>query len=264
MEFKKRSDIIAQLVEHKCLESGESWVRIPPRRAHFSLKKGLGLLNCFHYYICPLICVLNGTCVRSKGRRLARMMKWQSQTTIAPVADVGSSTVTSSSEDYIVSKWRVILSSAVDKWITKNDWFSNTTMWLTYEQLNRECVRCLKCSDKLVTCCNYSSAFVEWSKNFRSSAFKDQMESDMHQWAMLLLRKASAKVFTNYSPIERVVNNIGSSTEEQLNKLLETVYMLCKENLSISKMSAICDGVDLGHSYMYARDLCCITLNTAQ
>ena len=97
-----------------------------------------------------------------------------------------------------------------DKWITENDRSLSTTMWLTYERLNRECVRCLKCSvcvrfqDKLMTCRNYSSAFIEGSKNLRSSAFKDHAKSDMHQRAMLLLRKASAKTATDYSPIASV------------------------------------------------------------
>ena len=102
---------------------------------------------------------------------------------------------TSSSED-CVAKRRMVLTRTVDKWITENDRTLNTTTWLTYERLNRECVHCLKCSvcirfrDKLVTCINYSSAFIEGSKNLRSSAFKDHARSDMHQRAMLLLKKA--------------------------------------------------------------------------
>ena len=72
---------------------------------------------------------------------------------------------------------------------------------------------------------------------------------------MLLLRKASAKAVTDYSPIARAFSNIDSTTEKRLKKLFETAYMLCKENLSFLKMSAICElqqkhGVDLGHSYM--------------
>lgn len=131
---------------------------------------------------------------------------------------------------------------------------------LTYEQLNRECVRCLKCSvcirfrDKLVTCRNYSSAFIDGSQNLRSSAFKDHAKSDMHQRAMLLLRKASAVAVTDYSPIARAFSSIDSATEERIKKQFEIAYMLSKENLSFSKMNAICQleqqhGVDLGQSY---------------
>ena len=60
-------------------------------------------------------------------------MKRHRQTAIAPIADVGSSTATSSSKDHVVAKQRVVLSRTVDKWITKNDRSLNTTTWLTYE-----------------------------------------------------------------------------------------------------------------------------------
>ena len=112
---------------------------------------------------------------------------------------------TSSSEDGVAAKRRVVLSRTVDKWITENDRSMNTSTWLTYERLNRECVCCLKCGvcirfrDKLGTCRNYSSAFIDGSQNLRSSAFKDHAKSDMHQRAMLLLRKASAVAVTDYS-----------------------------------------------------------------
>ena len=129
---------------------------------------------------------------------------------------------TSSSEDSVATKGRMVLTRTVDKWITDNDRTLSTTTLLTYEQLNRERVHCLKCSvciqfrDKLVTCRNYSSAFIEGSKNLRSSAFKDHARSDMHQRAILLLKKASAKDITDYAPIARAFSSIDSSTEERV------------------------------------------------
>ena len=42
--------LVAQLVEHSCLESGESWVQILPRAALFSLKKGL-------LWVCWIVCI---------------------------------------------------------------------------------------------------------------------------------------------------------------------------------------------------------------
>ena len=105
-----------------------------------------------------------------------------------------------------------------------------------------------------MTCRNYSSAFIDGSQNLRSSAFKDHAKSDMHQRAMLLLRKASAIAVTDYSPIARAFSSIHSATEERVKKQFEIAYMLSKENLSFSKMNAICQleqqhGVDLGQSY---------------
>ena len=94
---------------------------------------------------------------------------------------------TSSSEDGVAAKRRMVLTRIVDKWIAENDRILSTTTWLTYERLNRECVQCLKCSvcirfrDKLVTCRNYNSALIGGLNNLRSSAFKDHARSDMHQ-----------------------------------------------------------------------------------
>ena len=160
----------------------------------------------------------------------------------------------------MAAKRRMVLTRTVDKWIAENDRTLSTTTWLTYERLNRECVQCLKWSvcirfrDKLVTCRNYNSAFIEGSNNLRSSAFKDHARSDMHQREMLLLKKVSAKDITHYAPIARAFSSIDSPTEERVKKQFEIAYMLCKENMSFSKMSAICEleqhhGVDLGQSY---------------
>ena len=42
--------LVARLVEHSCLESGEPWVQIPPRAALFSFKKGL-------LWVCSIVCL---------------------------------------------------------------------------------------------------------------------------------------------------------------------------------------------------------------
>jgi hypothetical protein len=136
--------------------------------------------------------------VRMRNQRntcLTKNIEWVTKRLSSHGSTATETASTSSSED-CVAKRRMVLTRTVDKWITENDRTPNTTTWLTYERLNRECVHCLKCSvcirfrDKLVTC---SSAFIEGSKNLRSPAFKDHARSDMHQRAMLLLKKASAK-----------------------------------------------------------------------
>ena len=54
---------------------------------------------------------------------------------------------------------------------------------------------------KLIGCRNYSSAFIMGSTNLRSSAFRDHGKSDMHQYAMHLLKKSCSKHITEYAPI---------------------------------------------------------------
>ena len=79
---------------------------------------------------------------------------------------------TSSSENGVAAKRRMVLTRTVDKWIAENDRTLSTTTWLTYERLNRECVQCLKCSvcirfrDKLVNSTRLIKSFECPIKNY--------------------------------------------------------------------------------------------------
>ena len=96
-------------------------------------------------------------------------------------------------------KKRGLAVRTIDRWIRDNDKVLNTAAWLTYDKLNREFVNFMKCSvcikfkDKLVSCRNFSSAFIDGSRNLSTLAFKNHARSSMHQMAMRLLRRASAK-----------------------------------------------------------------------
>ena len=111
---------------------------------------------------------------------------------------------------------------------------------------------CTRFNEKLIGCRNYSSAFMG-STNLRSSAFRDHGRSDMHQYAMHLLKKSCSKHITEYAPIVCVLCNM-DDTKSMLKKQFDIAYFLTKENLSFNKTKAVCElqelhGVKLGSSY---------------
>ena len=80
--------------------------------------------------------------------------------------------LTSSLEDYLPSKKRILSVAVMEKWIRDNDRTLCTASWLSYEKVDREYVSVMKCSvcirykHKLVGCRNFSSAFIDGSKTF--------------------------------------------------------------------------------------------------
>ena len=98
----------------------------------------------------------------------------------------------SASSDRPSVKQAVTIKS-VDKWIAESDKQLSTTVWLCYNNADREHVSTLKCSiciqfqEKLCSHKNFSSAFILGSKNLCMS-FKDHATSGMHQHAMTLYK----------------------------------------------------------------------------
>jgi len=102
----------------------------------------------------------------------------------------------------------------------------------------------------------YHPAFVEGTTNVHTTAFKEHTAMDMHAHAMLLFRKQCATHLTEYSPIMAALlqPSMDSTTREQLKRKFDITYMIAKENLSFTKMKAICQleerhGADLGPGY---------------
>lgn len=158
------------------------------------------------------------------------------------------------------TKRRILYSKSVDKWIVENDKELQTSVWLKYDVLNREQVECLKCSvctqfqSRLVGMRNYSSAFINGSKNLRASNFKDHASSSMHKKAMDLLRRQQGTDIVEYSPIARALAGIDEAHSETLRKKFEIAYYIAKEKLAFSKMRSVCEleekhGVQLGDGY---------------
>ena len=145
---------------------------------------------------------------------------------------LAAGTSNSSSEDYPPTKKRALAVRTFEKWIRENDKLFNTHTWLVYEKVDREFVSsmkykvCVQFKDKLVSCRNFSAAFIEGSRNLRASAFKDHARSC----------------------------TLDASTEKRLRRKFEIAYFLCKENMPFTKMEVICQleeshGVDLGLGY---------------
>ena len=168
------------------------------------------------------------------------------------------------------AKKRTVSVSTVEKWIAENDASINTITWLGFDRLtgNHECVASLKCKicirykERLVTCRNYNTAFIEGSSNLRISAVKDHSRSVMHARAMSLFSKSQGKPVTEYAPIVKALNFLDAVTEQRLKKKFDIAYFICKQRLAFSKMGPLCElqarhGVDIGSNY--TNNLSCTT-----
>ena len=119
------------------------------------------------------------------------------------------SSVDSSSSSDCPSKRRAVSKKTVEKWILEHDKTLNTSTWLEYEEAGRYHVATLKCKvstrfvDKIRGSRNFNTAFIEGSANLRMSNFTDHAKSDMHQRAILLLKKETSTDIRDYAPIAR-------------------------------------------------------------
>ena len=99
----------------------------------------------------------------------------------------------------------------MDNWITEYDKELETSTWLKYDVVDRVHIDCLKCSvcfkfnDKLLNTRNYNSAFVDGSKNLRTSSFKDHAASTMHKRGVDLVE---------YSPIENALSTLDEGSRQ--------------------------------------------------
>ena len=113
---------------------------------------------------------------------------------------------------------------SVDKWTAENDKELETTTWLKYDIVNCEQVDCLKCSvctkfnDQLVGMKNYSSAYIDGSRNLKASSFKDHAHTSMHKKAMNLYKKHQGRDLIEYSPLARALATMDSATREVMAK----------------------------------------------
>ena len=163
---------------------------------------------------------------------------------------------------------RGVTTKTVDKWITDNDKMLNTVTWLKYSKSDHEHVATLLCSvctrfnDRLRGVMNYNQAYIVGSTNLRTSSFKEHVASDMHQRAMVLLKKSQCTNVAEYAPIARMLTELDAEAEMRLKRKFELAYFICKENLAFAKMGPLCTleeqhGVDLGLGYK--NDKACVT-----
>ena len=108
--------------------------------------------------------------------------------------------------------------------------------------------------DKIHSCRNFNPAFIEGSQNLRASSFKDHAATDMHKRAMILFHKSRSTDVAEYAPIARALSTLDPDTASKLKRKFEVAYLICKEGLAFTKMSALCEleekhRVDLGAGY---------------
>ena len=105
---------------------------------------------------------------------------------------------------------------------------------------------------------NFKAAFIDGSSNVRVSAVQDHAATDMHAYAMLLLKKQQSSSVVDYAPIAKCYAeaSMDQSTREKTKKKFDIIlsYMIAKEKLTFTKMKPICEleerhGVDLGAGY---------------
>ena len=122
------------------------------------------------------------------------------------------------------SKKRILMAKSVDKWISENDKELNTSTWLKYTVVDRLHVDSLLCSvctqfkSNLEGMRNYNPAFIDGSKNLRTSSFKDHAGSSMHMRAMSLFKKQQSGDITEYAPIAKALLRMDSSSQETLKR----------------------------------------------
>ena len=86
----------------------------------------------------------------------------------------------------------------VEIWILEHDKTLNTSTWLEYEEACHCHVAMLKCKvctqfvNNIRDSRNFNAAFIEGLANLRTSSFTDHAKSDMHQRAMLILKKETS------------------------------------------------------------------------
>ena len=67
----------------------------------------------------------------------------------------------------------------------------------------RKCKVCQRFVDKIRGLRNFSAAFIDASEDLRSTSFKDHAKTDMHERAMVLLKKEQSQNIRDYSPLAR-------------------------------------------------------------
>ena len=95
----------------------------------------------------------------------------------------------------VLTKKGAVTKKNVDRWILDYDKTLNTATWLNYDKADRyhmlrlKCTVCTKFVDTIRGSRNVSSAFIEDSTNLRTMSFREHAKIDMHERAMLLLKR---------------------------------------------------------------------------
>ena len=164
------------------------------------------------------------------------------------------------------AKTRTVSRKIVEKWVVENDHALNTSVWLKFDMANRNhmlSLRCDVCSqfkDKFDSMRNFCLAFIEGTTNVGTTMFKEHVATDMHVHAMTLYKKQHTSSVCEYAPIVAALiqPSIDDTTRQRMKRKFNVAYMIAKENLSFTKMKAVCEleewhGAQVGQGYKYAK-----------
>ena len=99
-----------------------------------------------------------------------------------------------------------------------------------------KCSVCFELSTKLESTRNFKPAFLDGSSSVRVSAVQDHAATDMHAYAMLLLKKQRSSSVVDYAPIAKCFSeaSMDQSTREKTKKKFDISYMIAKEKTGFS------------------------------
>ena len=119
--------------------------------------------------------------------------------------------------------------STVEKRKKESDKAINTTVWLTYDKLDRDHVASLKHS----MCIQLADKI----QNLRASSFKDHEATTMHKHAMILFHKSRSGDVAAYASMTRAFSTLDQHAASKLKHKFEIADLMCKEGLAFTKMS---------------------------
>jgi len=89
------------------------------------------------------------------------------------------------------------------------------------------------CIQQLTLLRNHNPAFINGSKNTRTSAFKERTNTEMHKCAMMLYKKQHSINVCEYAPIAKAIlqPSMDEATRQKLKHKFKISYMMVKEVL---------------------------------
>jgi hypothetical protein len=129
-----------------------------------------------------------------------------SELEVSSSTDQSSRTTTAATSEHdSMHTGRVAKLATVQNWLRDYDKDLQTLSWLQYDSTGSvvtalKCLTCTRYEDKVRSCKNFSPAFIEGTKQVKTSTFKAHAESIMHGRSMKLHKKNQGACFEKYAP----------------------------------------------------------------
>ena len=166
------------------------------------------------------------------------------------------------------TKRRRVAYTTFQKWQRELDREYQTMSWLDcsseYENGKKvvsqlKCKVCCKFVERIRASKNFSDKKIVGADSVRVSNVRDQVQSDQHAHAMMLLKKQLAKSaglpLSSYAPIAQAFNRLSDDERGKLQFKFDISHFVATEKLPFIKYPQICEleshhGVNLGTSYI--------------